>query len=90
MTSTEAATIVSGVPYGITVVGGRAPTALTDFVGPVSIEVRGATGSHEVHGTGVAHDGGVVRLYQKDHAGTGKDVRVWSISSGADGFVAVG
>ncbi|WP_129338503.1 hypothetical protein [Cellulomonas endophytica] len=92
MTSTDALMIVSGTPYTVTGVGGRTPTGPGDFAGAVTVTVHGATGEHEVAGTGVEQPDGTVRLYQKDHHGTGKDVRVWTVTPdpSSGGFVAAG
>ncbi len=92
MTRPQPDMIVSGVPYEVTTVDGQAPVALSDFAGAVTMTTHGPTGDHEVSGSGGAERDGTVRVHEKDHAGTGKDVRVWTVSSEADddGFVAEG
>jgi hypothetical protein len=92
MTDSIPAMIVSGVPYEVTEVEGRTPSALEEFAGPVTIHTHGPTGDHEVSGAGERPHDGVVRLHEKDHHGTGKDVRVWTVSPAHDreGFDAEG
>lgn len=97
MSSTTPTMIVSGVPYLVTEVGDQAPVALADFAGDVTVRLNGPTGDHTVSGCGEPGDDHTVRLYEKDHEGTGKDVRVWTVTSGVDGpgfhgpgFVATG
>jgi hypothetical protein len=92
MTSTDPSMIVSGVPYEVTDVEGKEPASLEDFAGPITMQTRGATGDHEVSGSGEGIHGGAVRVHEKDHHGTGKDVRVWTVSPNPDdaGFVAAG
>jgi hypothetical protein len=84
--------IVSGVPYEVTEVEGEAPATLAEFGGPVTMTTRGPTGEHQVSGSGGDEHDGAVRVHEKDHDGTGKDVRVWTVTPAADrdGFVAEG
>ena len=94
MTSTAAtpAMIVSGVPYVVDDVQGTQPSTLDEFAGPVTMHTHGPTGDHEVFGSGEHPHDGSVRVHEKDHEGTGKDVRVWTVSPAPDddGFVAAG
>jgi hypothetical protein len=92
MTNITPAMIVSGVPYEVTELEGKAPAVLEDFAGPITMHTQGATGDHEVCGSGEHVHDGAVRVHEKDHHGTGKDVRVWTVSPAADddGFVAEG
>jgi hypothetical protein len=91
MTRPQPDMIVSGVPYEVTAVEGQAPAELSDFTGPVTMTTHGPTGDHEVSGAGGSEHDGAVRVHEKDHEGTGKDVRVWTVSGGPDdGFVAAG
>ena len=82
--------IVSGVPYEVTGVQGEVPVALSEFAGDVTMTTHGPTGDHEVCGAGEDMHDGAVRVHEKDHGGTGKDVRVWTVSPTDDGFVAEG
>ncbi|QCB92377.1 hypothetical protein [Cellulomonas shaoxiangyii] len=79
--------IVSAVPYEVLEVQGRTPVALTDFVGTVSVLLRGSTGEHVVCGQGTA-DTHTAVLQEKSNDGVGKDVRRWSVVADGDGFVA--
>lgn len=90
MTATRPpALVVSHAPYVVTQVEGQAPTTLDDFEGTVTFVAQGPSGEHQVCGEGgEAHDGRV-RIHEKDQSGTGKDVRVWTVSVTPDGFVAV-
>ena len=92
MTDATPAMIVSGVPYEVTGVDGRTPFTLEEFAGPVRVHTHGPTGDHEVCGAGEHPHDGVVRVHEKDHDGTGKDVRVWTVSPAPDreGFDAAG
>ncbi|MEE6272399.1 hypothetical protein [Georgenia wangjunii] len=92
MTSSTPGPIVSGVPYEVTDLGGQAPSTLEEFAGPVTMHTHGPTGDHEISGTGEQPLDGAVRLHEKDHEGTGKDVRVWTVRSATDreGFDAAG
>ncbi|WP_182113182.1 MULTISPECIES: hypothetical protein [unclassified Actinotalea] len=90
--TTNLATIVSGVPYVVRTLDGRPPVSIDEFAADVSMVVVGPTGEHTVAGCGDLISDGTVRLYQKDNDGTGKDIRVWTVSASPsdDGFVAVG
>ncbi len=92
MTRPQPDMIVSGVPYEVTTVEGQAPVTLAEFAGPVTMSTHGPTGDHEVNGAGGSEHAGTVRVHEKDHEGTGKDVRVWTVSPNPDhdGFVAAG
>jgi hypothetical protein len=80
--------VVSGVAYAVTDVDGQPPTALSSFVGEATFVADGRTGRHHVAGAGAEHEG-QIRFHEKMADGTGKDVRVWTISPADDGgFVA--
>ncbi|MFS0703656.1 hypothetical protein AB6N23_03965 [Cellulomonas sp. 179-A 9B4 NHS] len=79
--------VVSAVPYEVLEVDGRAPAAIGDFAGTVTLRVRGRTGEHVVRGQGTAGDRDAV-LQEKTGDGTGKDVRRWHVVADGDGFVA--
>lgn len=92
MTSSTPDPIVSGVPYEVSGVEGRPPSTLDEFAGPVTMHAHGPTGDHEVSGAGEDPQDGAVRVHEKDHDGTGKDVRVWTVTPAIDreGFDAEG
>lgn len=92
MSSSTPAMIVSGIPYAVTEVEGAEPSALDDFTGEVTMHAQGPTGDHEISGSGEHEHHGAVRVHEKHNHGTGKDVRVWTVSAepGGDGFVAAG
>ena len=92
MTSSTPDMVVSGVPYEVTGVEGRMPSTLEEFEGPVTMHTHGPTGDHEVAGAGEHPHDGAIRVHEKDHDGTGKDVRVWTVSPALDreGFDAAG
>lgn len=85
MTDSTPSMIASGVPYGVTDVEGHTPASLDEFTGQVTMHAHGPTGDHEVAGSGQEEHDGSVRVHEKDHHGTGKDVRVWTVSPAADG-----
>jgi hypothetical protein len=79
--------VVSGVPYTVVSVDGRAAVDLDDFVGLGHFVVTGQTGEHQVAGEGDRHED-EVRFYEKTLDGIGKDVRVWKVVATDDGFCA--
>ncbi|WP_432490864.1 hypothetical protein [Kineococcus gypseus] len=87
MSESSAGTVVSGRRYAVERVGGRAPSALEDFAGETSLRLTHGAEVHEVAGVGRVVDG-AVRFHEKRGDPGGKDVRVWRISAGADGFEA--
>lgn len=70
--------IISGQPYSILPVGDRRPVNLSDFVGSTAFVLDVDGDAYAVCGTGVAV-GNDVHVYEKDAAGAGKDIRVWTI-----------
>lgn len=80
--------VVSAVPYEVLEVDGRAPAALADFAGTVTLRVRGRTGDHVVCGQGTAGEHDAV-VQEKTGDGVGKDVRRWRVTAEGEGFVAV-
>lgn len=92
MKQSTPAMIVSGVPYEVTELEGGAPATLAEFGGAITMTAHGPTGDHEVNGSGEIEHDGAVRVHEKDHEGTGKDVRVWTVTPTPDhdGFVAAG
>jgi hypothetical protein len=86
------AMIVSGVPYEVTEVDGQEPVELSEFAGDLTMTAQGPTGEHEISGSAERVRDGAVRVHEKDHEGTGKDVRVWTVAPADDhdGFTAAG
>ncbi|MFC8190202.1 hypothetical protein ACFUMH_00915 [Cellulomonas sp. NPDC057328] len=80
--------VVSAVPYEVVEIDGRAPAALADFTGTVTLRVRGRTGEHVVCGQGTAGEHDAV-VQEKSHDGLGKDVRRWRVVADGDGYLAV-
>ncbi len=82
--------VVSGMPYSVRFVNGRPPASLDDFVATDVIELMVDSGDDELCLKGSAdRQGGVVLMHEKDHEGTGKDVRVWEISISDGAFLAL-
>ena len=76
--------VISGVPYPITAMSSeKRPGSLEDFTGDTSFVIQ-MEAAHVVCGHG-ALDGDTVRFYEKDHDGTGKDIRVWRVSPAPEG-----
>ncbi len=71
--------VISGVPYPITsAAADEHPGSLDQFVGTTSFTIR-VRELHIVYGQGT-FDGTSVRFYEKDHNGSGRDIRVWRIT----------
>ncbi len=87
--------VASGQQYPVTDINGRPPRALEDFSGEnlsgdVCLTVIRNEKAVHLLGAGCPVDGSAVRFHQKDPGPDGKDIRVWTISEGADGtFLAV-
>jgi hypothetical protein len=80
--------VVSARPFAVLAVEGRPPTDLSDFVGHRSMELDLDGDRYPVCGEGRLH-GDAVRLFEKDHDGEGKDVRVWTVAGDRSaGFTA--
>ncbi len=79
--------VVSGVPYPVTSVGGAAPSELGDFVGELVFTIDMSGRSYDVKGIGGELEG-QVRFHEKSDVG-GKDVRVWHVTREGEGFRAV-
>ena len=79
-------TVPSGMSVPVLAVGGRSPQSLDDFAGEVSFLVD-LDPPHLVQGSGVVH-GRTARFHEKDVDNSGKDIRVWTISSQGGRFVA--
>ena len=82
------AVVVACAAYVVTEVGGLLPTALEEFAGLTDFVVEGLTGTNHVTCQGGEGTDGTVRFYEKDNHGTGKDVRVWTVSRRDAGFLA--
>jgi hypothetical protein len=79
--------VISGVPYPVTSVGGAAPSGLDAFLGETSFTIDMAGRAYDVKGAGSDLEG-VVRFHEKSDT-VGKDVRVWHVTREDDGFRAV-
>jgi len=78
--------VISGVPYPVTETGDRAPTDLGAFLGETVFTIDMAGHPYVVRGTGDLLDD-VARVHEKSTV-AGKDVRVWHVSKGSQGFTA--
>ncbi len=78
MTFAAADPVSSGRPYPVVEVGARAPSALVDFVGRLTVTLDCGGRQQVITGLGAYH-GESVRFHEKDIA-TDKDVRVWRIT----------
>lgn len=79
--------VVSGVPYPVTSVGGAAPSGLDAFLGETVFTIDMAGRAYDVKGAGSELEG-QVRFHEKS-AVVGKDVRVWHVTREDGGFRAV-
>jgi hypothetical protein len=83
LTSQTPRSVVSGTQYAVRHVHGRVPSELADFAGQTLFALTVEGEDYEVRGPGIETDG-VVRVYEKDDLGHGKDVRVWTVRRHAD------
>ena len=65
---------------------GRTASSLDDFVGTIDIEIDKHGSPYLIDGEGRVRDDSV-RVHEKNGKG-GKDVRVWRVHAGPEGFVA--
>ena len=86
MTYSAPEPVISGIPYPVTTVGGTPASGLDDFVGTVEIEIDKHGTPYLINGEGLLRDD-AVRVHEKNGKG-GKDVRVWRVDAGPEGFVA--
>lgn len=86
MTSQPPRPVVSGMKYRVRQVRGHDPRELADFAGQTSFVLTVDEEDYEVRGPGLEIDG-VVRVFEKDEFGHGKDIRVWTVCREADGDV---
>ena len=87
MTADIRQTVASGKPYPVLVPPAGTTDSLESFLGDAEFSLDAGGGKPMVirgHGTPL---GDMVRFHQKDHIG-GKDVRVWHVTRGDQGFVA--
>lgn len=72
--------VASGRPYTVTMVNDRVPERLIDFLSRPEVAVTVACHDQvvEIHGS-ARLAGNAVVIQEKDHDGTGKDVRTWQI-----------
>jgi hypothetical protein len=83
MYSTSPEPVISGVPYPVTVVGGKPAKGLDDFVGTIEIQIDKNGSPYVIDGEG-RHRDDAVRVHEKNGRG-GKDIRVWRVYTGPDG-----
>ncbi len=74
------------MPDPTTAAGNGTPSALDAFLGETVFTIDMAGRAYVVRGTGDALDGRV-RVHEKSTV-AGKDVRVWHVSEGPQGFTA--
>ncbi len=79
--------VISGVPFPVREVGGRAPASLDDFADDVTLVLEDRSGRRSVVGSG-HREGDTVRVHEKAAGAGGKDVRVWCVREAGDGFTA--
>ncbi len=82
--------VASGVPYVVTMVNGRPPESLDDFVADavVAMTVAAADQVVTIHGS-ARRDADAVVVFEKDSDGIGKDVRTWQVRREGGRFEAV-
>lgn len=83
MSNPTPASVVSGIAYPILSVAGRPCAELTDFLDDTEFTIAN-DGRYIAKGSGRL-DGDSVRFYEKDHDGSGRDIRVWRIVRTPDG-----
>jgi hypothetical protein len=79
--------VVSGVPHPVVEVEGQEPAELDQFIGERTFVVERNGSRYQVAGAGSLVEG-AVRFHEKVMGGHGKDVRVWTVTTSQDGFVA--
>ncbi len=72
--------VPSGQPFPIRTVNDHDPASLDDFVGASHFMVDALEPDRLVAGQG-GRNGDGVRFHEKDDGGTGRDVRVWTVST---------
>ena len=72
--------VSSGTPYSVSAVDGRPPQNLDDFVAEdvVTLIINNEAQEVIVQGSAVRTEDTVL-VYEKDGAGSGKDVRTWRV-----------
>jgi hypothetical protein len=76
--------VISGTPYRVHQVHGHVPRELADFAGQTSFVLTVDGEDYEVRGPGIEIEG-LVRVFEKDELGHGKDIRVWIVRRYSDG-----
>lgn len=84
--TTVTQSVISGVPCPVGSVRDDEPHLLEDFLGDTTFTVVMAGYPYLVQGCGCKVDGHV-RFHEKDDM-TGRDIRVWHVTSVAQGFQA--
>jgi hypothetical protein len=87
MTFTTPEPVASGLPHKVTSVAGRTPAGLDEFLGDTEFEIDKDGSGYVVRGCGRQHDEQVL-FQEKDLGHAGKDIRVWQITGGDDGYRA--
>ena len=80
--------VVSGKPYQVRQIRGQVPRQLSDFTGDARVLIDLDGDEYTICGPGVEVEDGV-RLYEKSDEGMGKDIRVWVVCQGGEGFTAM-
>ncbi len=78
--------VVSGVPYAVTSSGDGVPAGVDAFLGETVFTLDLGGRPYVVRGSGDTVDG-KVRVHEKSTV-AGKDVRVWYVTEGPQGFTA--
>ena len=80
--------VVSGRAYPVQHARGRVPRQLGDFTGEGSLVIDLDGDEYTIWGPGVQAEDGV-RVFEKSNEGAGKDIRVWVVCQGGEGFTAM-
>ncbi|WP_328292832.1 hypothetical protein OG218_08795 [Kineococcus sp. NBC_00420] len=83
--------VISGQDYAVDEIvhagSSKAPSSLDEFCGDVCFQVSHGPHHHEVVGVGNL-TGDIALVHEKMGDAGGRDVRVWHVAPGADGFLA--
>jgi hypothetical protein len=80
--------VISGKAYLVQNTRGSVPRQLGDFTGEGSVVIDLDGDEYTIWGSGVQAEDGV-RLFEKSDEGVGKDIRVWVVCQGGEGFTAM-
>ena len=87
MTYTTPEGIPSGMPHRVTSVAGLAPSQIEEFVGETEFVIDRQGAEYMIRGCGVRDDNDVL-FSEKDLEHDGKDMRIWQIWRGGEGYEA--